>query len=191
MLQKKDQLITERLVMKNLEEEDKVALLRMATDERLKRTYMFPDFADQAQAEAFYKRLRSLCASDAYFIYGIYLQGRLIGMLNNCKIDGTSIELGYFISAEHWNRGYASEALRAAIDELFRMGYETVTAGYFEENPASGRVMEKCGMRPLPEESVIDYRGVSHRCLYRGIRREEAAAKRAAGTPGSGGANPR
>lgn len=168
MKEKKNCLTTARLVMKKLEDCDREPFLRIVRDDRVKKTYMLPDFTDQAQADAFFDRLKGLCDSPAHFIYGIYLNDEVIGFLNDCEIDGTNIELGYFISSEHWNRGYASEALEAAIEELFRMGFEFVKAGYFTENPASRRVMEKCGMHPLPEEAVIPYRGIDHRCLFCG-----------------------
>ena len=171
MRNRASRLTTERLALKALEDSDREALLRMAADDRIKRTYMLPDFADPAQADAFFRRMQALCASDAHFVYGIYRDGELIGFLNDCGTDGGRVELGYFIDPEHWNRGYAAEALRAAIDELFRLGFDCVAAGYFEENPASRRVMEKCGMRATGETSVIAYRGASHRCLYCEIRR--------------------
>lgn len=170
MAVKPETIATERLVLKALEEKDQAALLRMAEDGQIKKTYMMPDFQDQAQKDAFFARLRALSALETRFVYGIYRDGALIGFLNDCEMDGKHAELGYFVSPDCWNRGYASEALRAAIDALFQMGYESVTAGYFEENPASRRVMEKCGMRPLQKESVINYRGRDHRCLYREIR---------------------
>ena len=83
-------------------------------------------------------------------------------------LENGSAEIGYGILEEYRGQGYASEALEAAIEELFRMGFEFVKAGYFAENPASRRVMEKCGMHPLPEEAVIPYRGIDHRCLFCG-----------------------
>ncbi|MBO4925138.1 MAG: GNAT family N-acetyltransferase [Clostridia bacterium] len=170
MKEKRRIIATPRLTLRPLEDGDRAALLRICGDERVKSTYMLPDFADAAQAEAFFRRLQALSASAEHFLYGICLNGGgLIGLLNDCEMDGNRIELGYFIAPEHWNRGYATEALGAAIRELFRMGYGCVTAGYFAENAASRRVMEKCGMRPLAEESMISYRGRDRRCLYCGI----------------------
>ena len=52
------------------------------------------------------------------------------------------------------------------------MGFEHVKAGFFEENMASCRVMEKCGMTKLDVEDDIEYRGVMHHCLYYGISRK-------------------
>ena len=57
-------------------------------------------------------------------------------------------EFGYWIGKEFWSRGYATEAAAAAIDYAFRsLGVNRVEALHFIGNSASGRVMEKCGMR--------------------------------------------
>ncbi|MBR4459099.1 MAG: GNAT family N-acetyltransferase [Clostridia bacterium] len=169
MKPKPARIVTERLVLRPLEDGDREALLSMARDSRITATYMIPDFADAAQEDAFFRRMRALSAAETRFVYGISLGGELIGFLNDCGTDGDGIEIGYFISPGHWNRGYATEALRAAIGALAAMGFRRVEAGCFEENPASGRVMEKCGMRPLGRASLLPYRGREHRCLYRGI----------------------
>ena len=167
-------LTTPRLVLKGLGDGDRNAFLRIAEDSLVKKTYMLPDLEGREQEDAFFKRLQALCGDDGHFVCGIYLEGKPIGFLNDCESDGKSIEIGYFISPEHWGRGYATEALKVAVEELFRMGYERVTAGYFEENEASRRVMEKAGMHPLPEETKITYRGTVHRCRYFGIEKKEA-----------------
>ena len=51
------------------------------------------------------------------------------------------------------------------------MGFDCVRTGYFEENTASGRVMQKCGMHKIDLEEEIEYRGISHHCLYYEIDR--------------------
>jgi RimJ/RimL family protein N-acetyltransferase len=84
-------------------------------------------------------------------------------------------ELGYWIGREHWNRGYATEAARAVLDHAFgTLGLRRVFAEHLVRNPASGRVMEKLGMR---EEGIL--RGhvlkwdVPEDIAFRGILREE------------------
>ena len=52
------------------------------------------------------------------------------------------------------------------MEWLWRHGFRKVIAGAFEENRASLRVMEKCGMTLQPETEDIDYRGKIHRCVY-------------------------
>ena len=48
----------------------------------------------------------------------------------------------------YWNRGYGTEALGAVIDYMFdRVGLNRLEAYHAVGNPASGRIMEKCGMK--------------------------------------------
>jgi RimJ/RimL family protein N-acetyltransferase len=57
-------------------------------------------------------------------------------------------ELGYWIGVPFWGCGYATEAARGLIDHAFGdLGYEVVTASARVSNPASRRVLEKCGFQ--------------------------------------------
>ena len=133
---------------------------------------MLPDFSSAEQADGFFGRMKEISLSDRHFLYGITLEGVLIGMINDCELSAAEAELGYFISPECWGHGYATEAMRALTGELFRLGYRRVTAGYFEGNEASRRVMEKCGMHPLEKNSPVTYRGMERRCFFYGLEAE-------------------
>ena len=52
---------------------------------------------------------------------------------------------------------------------MFSQGFETVLAGAFVENAASMRVMEKSGMTRQDYTDEIEYRGVTHTCIYYAI----------------------
>jgi RimJ/RimL family protein N-acetyltransferase len=57
-------------------------------------------------------------------------------------------ELGYWIAVPFWGMGYATEAARAVVEFGFAsLGLHRIHAHYFAENRASGRVLEKIGMR--------------------------------------------
>ena len=47
-----------------------------------------------------------------------------------------------------------------------------IITGAFEENTASIRVMEKCGMRKAAAEEDITYRGRNHHCVYYTIEKD-------------------
>ncbi|HEX5075620.1 MAG TPA: GNAT family N-acetyltransferase [Gemmatimonadaceae bacterium] len=57
-------------------------------------------------------------------------------------------EMGYWVGVPYWNRGYATEAAAALVDFGFKqLGLHRIHAHYLTRNPASGRVMQKLGMR--------------------------------------------
>lgn len=56
-------------------------------------------------------------------------------------------EIGYNLAYDFWNKGIMTEAVEAAIGELFKNGFEKIGACHRVDNPASGRVMEKCKMK--------------------------------------------
>jgi RimJ/RimL family protein N-acetyltransferase len=55
--------------------------------------------------------------------------------------------VGYWIGRPYWNQGYATEALRMIIDQVRGLGAKGLQAETFPENPASARVLGKCGFQ--------------------------------------------
>ncbi|MFS0750026.1 GNAT family N-acetyltransferase [Oceanobacillus sp. 1P07AA] len=56
-------------------------------------------------------------------------------------------EIAYWLGEEFWGRGFVTEASKAMIQFAFEeMNFHRVFAYHLKINPASGRVMEKCGM---------------------------------------------
>ena len=56
-------------------------------------------------------------------------------------------EMGYWVGRKYWKQGIATEAAKAMLEFGFdKLGFHSIIARYFEINPASGRVMQKCGM---------------------------------------------
>ena len=171
MLKRKEQLFSDRLVLKQIKKSDKETFMKIVKNHLVKKTYMLPDFADEKMEQLFFKKLSNLSLDLNRFVYGIYLKNKIIGFLNEVSKKYGEIEMGYFIDSNEWNKGYATEALKTAIDELFRIGFSSVIAAHFENNPASGRVMQKCGMKRIDREETITYRNNNHRCIYYQIKR--------------------
>ena len=170
MLNKKDILLTSHLTLKSIEEKDKNNMLKIVKDPLVKKSYMLPDFNDENEEEKFFKKLMNYSLDKNHFVYGIYTD-KIIGFLNDVEMKNDEMEVGYFIDSNEWNKGYATEALKAAIQELFRLGFKRVIAGYFEDNPASARVMQKSGMKKIDRTDVVEYRNASHRCYYYAVEK--------------------
>ena len=65
--------------------------------------------------------------------------------------EGDGLELGYGVARDHWGRGYATEAGRAALEVARALGHRRIDAGHYLDNPASGRVLRKLGFRDTGE----------------------------------------
>jgi len=172
MRNKKDKLTTKNLVLKPLENADKNALISLLENPLIKKTYMCPVFNSEEDKNKCFLRLKYISEGKNKILCGIYLNKLLIGFINEVVSNNDTIELGYLITPKQWNKGYATEALSATISEVFRMGYKVVECGHFEENLASGRVMQKCGMQKIAKTETIEYNGTKHICLYYSITNE-------------------
>ena len=167
-IRKKTQIKTERLILKPYSEQDIDALIELLTNPEITSTFMVPEMESRSRAEELVRKL--LVFSQTYdtkhLEYGIYLNENMIGFVNDCGAEDDEIEIGYVIHPQYQGHGYAAEAVHAVIAELREMGFRKVIAGYFSENTASLRVMEKCGMQKTTITDEEDYRGKRHICRY-------------------------
>ena len=59
-----------------------------------------------------------------------------------------SMEVGYALSRKYWGQGIMTEAFTAVIRYLFEeVGILRVSSRHDPNNPASGKVMQKCGLK--------------------------------------------
>ena len=158
---------TERLVLRPHTAKDIDGLAELLTNPEITRTFMVLDTDLQGIKKLAEKLIEfSRLEDTGHLEYGVYLDGEIIGFVNDCGAEENTIEIGYVIHPRCQGRGYATEAVRAVLAELQEMGFKKVKAGYFAENTASLRVMEKCGMRQIDKTDVVEYRGLRHNCKY-------------------------
>ncbi len=138
-------LKTERLVLRTPSHSDVAAMVALAGDRLVaENTARIPHPYTAADAIG---HLDSINQNGGETVFAIVLDGDLIGMCGlNPRQDG--VELGYWLGAPFWGRGYATEAARALIDYAFaKLGHEVLSSGARVSNPASRRVLEKCGFQ--------------------------------------------
>ena len=64
------------------------------------------------------------------------------------QLNSGEIKVGYLFHKKFWNKGYASEVLKALLDwAKINIDTDYIIAYADKENSASFRVMEKCGMK--------------------------------------------
>ena len=167
-IKKKTMLQTERLTLKPYSGQDADELLDILTMPEVTDNFMVPEMESRSCQEELVQKLISFSQveDDKHLEYGIYLNGQIIGFVNDCGIEEDEIEIGYVVHPRYQGRGYATEAVHAVITELREMGFRKIVAGYFSENTASLRVMEKCGMRQTDKAEEEEYHGKKHICKY-------------------------
>lgn len=167
-IKKKPLVHTERLTIKPYSAADREQLAELLTNEEITKTFMVPDFENREQVYSLVDKLIlfSRIEDTAHLEYGIYLDNRMIGFVNDCGTEEDAIEIGYVIHPKYQGHGYATEAVKTVLKELQEMGFQKVMAGFFEENTASRKVMEKAGMYLTNEVEEEEYRGKRHKCFY-------------------------
>lgn len=100
---------------------------------------------------------------DSTYHWGIELKevGELIGSIGIVTLDedSKSCEIGYCIGKKYWGQGIVTEALKGIIDYLFNeTDINKIAACHDTNNPASGKVMMKSGMK---------FEGTLRECKYR------------------------
>ena len=136
---------TERLMLRAPRRGDIEAMVRLANDRRVaENTARVPHPYGIDDAERF---IATVNRQDGEAAFVITLDGDLIGVCG-IELRGTATEIGYWLGAPYWGRGYATEAVRAVIDHAFGgLGHDALASGARVSNPASRRVLEKCGFQ--------------------------------------------
>lgn len=89
----------------------------------------------RAREQVIGDRVRAICEADT---------GSAVGVIGLNKHE-TGWELGYWLMPAAWGQGYATEAARGLCNWAVEHALTPVTAGHYDDNPASGRVLEKLG----------------------------------------------
>lgn len=141
---------TDRLLFRRWTEEDALTLYKYASD---------PDVGPRAgwpvheSIEYSQDVIRKYFSNDSTWAIVLKSTGEPIGCIgyytqatSNIPIGKNDCEVGYWIGKPYWNQGLCTEALRLMLDYCINVKhFENIWADHFIGNPASGRVMEKCG----------------------------------------------
>jgi RimJ/RimL family protein N-acetyltransferase len=140
-------LKTERLLLRAPRPADAKAIAMLANDRRIAdNTSRLPHPYRLADAEGFIASVNKV-AGEASFVITTP-DGDLIGCCGIGSLREDEPELGYWLGVPFWDNGYATEAARAVLDHGFAdLGHDVILGGARISNPASRRVLEKCGFQ--------------------------------------------
>jgi RimJ/RimL family protein N-acetyltransferase len=138
-------LETERLCLRAPRLEDAKQIAALINDRRIaENTSRIPYPYSLADAHAFLANVERDPSERAFLI--TLADGTIVGGCGLQVSGGGDVEPGYWIGVAYWGRGYASEAARALVDHAFTdLDSERLACRARVSNPASRRVLEKCG----------------------------------------------
>ncbi len=139
---------TERLLLRPLTVDDAEAEFVWCADPEVNRFMPYALYTDVADVVKWLE-YASTTTDEVHFGFVRKADGLLIGAgsIGPDEEAPDAWAFGYNLRRDCWNQGYATEAARAMIDYAHRsLGVRHFTAKHAVANPASGRVMEKCGL---------------------------------------------
>ncbi|MGG0249887.1 GNAT family N-acetyltransferase [Bacillus sp. AFS043905] len=153
-------ITTKRLVLRIFQKSDAVAVTKLCNNYNIyKNTLYLPyPYTIEDALSWIEHHLDNFNANKSYeFAITDKEIGKLYGAIalsNNQKFNNG--EIAYWIGKKFWGNGYATEAAQAILHFAFEeKQYHKVFARYFNSNPASGRVMQKLGLKK--EGILIDH----------------------------------
>ena len=153
-----DTIVTERLLLRRWKLSDADALYKYACDPEVGPHAGWPPHENVEESKMI---IRELFTNDYTWAVILKETNEPIGCMgyypfgkSNIEIGENDAEVGYWIGKPHWNNGYCTEALQAMIHYCYeKKNFQTIWADFFIDNPASGRVMEKCGFTDTSKEN--------------------------------------
>ena len=144
----RDVLETKRLVLRAPRLEDAKAVAILANDRRIaENTARIPHPYKASDASDFIGAANRK-NGEAVFLVTARDNNTIMGACGVSMSDPASPELGYWLGVPYWGNGFATEALHAVIDYAFgEFEHTALHAGARVTNPASRRVLEKCGFQ--------------------------------------------
>lgn len=142
-------LETERLIIRPLTLDDAPACFSWNSDERVTKFMSYSTLTDISQTIDW---IKSTLTEEKEWNWAFVLkeENKVIGSGG----IGPSTQMngywgfGYNLHYDYWHKGYCTEAMKAIIDFAHNeLGVNKICSNHAIDNPRSGKVMEKCGLK--------------------------------------------
>ena len=141
-------IITPSSSLRNWTPKDAESLARHANSPRIAAT-MRDAFPSPYTLDDAHRFIAMATSPTTHLLLAIDRRGEAVGGIGIHPLDGVrhrSADIGYWLSESLWGKGIVTDAVRSLVPVAFGM-FDVVRlqAGIFSNNPASMRVLEKCG----------------------------------------------
>ena len=144
---------TESLILRPFVMQDADAMYRnWASDPEVTKFLSWPTYKSVDTAHEILEVWTNQYDDKTFYQWAIELKelGQPIGSISVVNHDDNveMAEIGFCIGKNWWGQGIMTEAFQAVIDFLFGVvGVQRIEAGHDPNNPASGAVQRKCGLK--------------------------------------------
>ncbi|MFR1524822.1 MAG: GNAT family N-acetyltransferase [Bacilli bacterium] len=141
-------LETKRLILRKFTENDIEALFLILKDKEVNTFLPWYPMKNLEQAKKFYdERYTFTYLKPQGYAYAICLKSDNFP-IGYIKVDMEEPhDFGYGLRKEFWHQGIVSEAAKAVVEQVKKDGLPYITATHDVNNPRSGNVMKKVGMK--------------------------------------------
>ena len=145
---------TDQLILRKLEQRDApLYFTRISSRPAVAKSMLWDPHLTQEQTDDVVRRSIQRYDDPDFHRWVIALRSddTIIGVADLLRFtQDHQCSFAYMIGEDFWGKGYATEALRAIFAYGFdHLALEKIEADHFSDNPASGRVMQKLGMRHI------------------------------------------
>lgn len=144
---------TERLILRKYEMTDAEDMFRnWVTDPEVSRFWGWKPHKDIRETKSLLSGWINEYSSLNTYHWVIVLKNivQAVGYIYLNEIDEAdqSVSIHYLLSRALWNQGIVTEACKSILEFAFKMiGVEKIHSRHHVDNPASGKVLQKCGMQ--------------------------------------------
>lgn len=183
-------LETKRLILRRFTEDDAPAMYKnWASDGEVTKFLTWQPYKSLEDAEkTLAVWVRDYERKDCYQ-WAIVLKGEEgcagepIGSISAVKYDDSisMVQVGYCLGKQWWHQGIMTEALSCVMDYFFdTVGANRIEALHDVNNPHSGQVMKKCGMRyeGTMRQAGRNNQGLSDLCCYGALAEDRMSKNR-------------
>lgn len=169
------ELETKRLLLRRFIPEDVEAMYRnWASDDDVTKYLTWPSHKDLNITKLIVDEWINSYKNDDFYQWAIVFKeggNEPIGSIGVVNKDEniSMVHIGYCIGKKYWNKGITSEALNSVIEYFFNeVGANRIESRHDVNNPNSGNVMKKCGMKyeGTMRQSDINNQGICDTCYY-------------------------
>ena len=175
------QLETDRLILRRYTKDDASAIYKnWASDDEVTKYLTWPTHESQEVTQTIIDEWVKSYSNENYYHWAIVLKengDEPVGDIAvvHIKEKASVAHIGYCTGRKWWNQGITSEAFAAIIPYFFNeVGVNRIESQHDPNNPYSGNVMKKCGLRyeGTLRQADSSNKGIVDACVYSLLKSE-------------------